>query len=77
MKNLAAKELNYISDFLSWELLSAKKCFDYAQQETDPNHKQMFLDSTNIHQQNYTSLLNYITQVNNIQNNSNKGGRMN
>ncbi|AOT69034.1 hypothetical protein [Geosporobacter ferrireducens] len=71
MKNIATKELNYVKDFLSWELLSAKKCYQYAQQETNPQRKQLFMDTVNVHQQNYMSLLNYINQLNNEKNNTN------
>lgn len=70
MKHVSTKELNYINDFLSWELLSAKKCFQYGNQETNPTHKQTFLDCAMIHQQNYQNILNYVNQVN-----PNKGGQ--
>ena len=82
MKNIATKELNYVKDFLSWELLSTKKCNQYAQQETDQARKQLFLDSAQTHQQNYMNLLNYSNQLNaekgNMnQMNNNQGGQMN
>ncbi|SNS40139.1 hypothetical protein SAMN05446037_100991 [Anaerovirgula multivorans] len=82
MKNIATKELNYLKDFLSWELLSAKKSYEYAQQETDQHRKQIFLDTASIHQQNYMNLLNYANQVNTGQSNmnwmnNNQGGQMN
>ncbi|MFT9496700.1 hypothetical protein [Anaerosolibacter sp.] len=64
MKNIATKELNYVKDFLSWELLSAKKCYQYAQQETDQQRQQLFLNTVKVHQQNYTNLLNYSMQLN-------------
>ncbi|MCX7746720.1 MAG: hypothetical protein N2645_07505 [Clostridia bacterium] len=70
MKNLSTKELNYINDFLSWELLSAKKCYQYGFQEMNSAHKQIFFDAANIHQQNYLNVLNYIDQVN-----KNQGGQ--
>lgn len=70
MKNLSTKELNYINDFLSWELLSAKKCFQYAHQEMNSAHHQIFNDAVRIHQQNYESLLNYVNQL------KNQGGQM-
>jgi len=60
MQNLSTKELNY-------ELLSAKKCFQYSNQETNPSHQKVFSDAANLHQQNYQSLLNYINQINNKQ----------
>ncbi|MGE5474447.1 MAG: hypothetical protein ACM3UU_09525 [Ignavibacteriales bacterium] len=66
MKNLSTKELNYINDFLSWELLSCKKCYQYANQETNPSHQKVFFDAANVHQQNYMNLLNYVEQANNM-----------
>ena len=84
MKNIATKELNYIKDFLSWELLSAKKCNQYAQQEADQVRKQLFLESAKTHQQNYMSLLSYSNQLNaekgntsQMMINNNQGGQMN
>ena len=65
MKNIAGKELNYINDFLSWELLAAKKCFQYASQETNQAHKQLFYDAAGVHQQNYTNILNYVSNFKN------------
>ncbi|MGI6550769.1 MAG: hypothetical protein ACOX4Q_12200 [Syntrophomonadales bacterium] len=69
MKNLSIKELNYINDILSWELLSAKKSFQYANQELQAQsaHHQVFYDTASVHQQNYTTLLNYLNQVNSAQ----------
>ncbi len=63
MKNLSMKELHYINDILSWELLSAKKSFQYANQEQQTAHNQAFYDATNVHQRNYSALLNYLSQV--------------
>lgn len=71
MKNISVKELNYINDMLSWELLSAKKCFQYGHQESNPAHQQVFFDTARTHQQNYVSLLSYLDQVN-----REKGGLM-
>lgn len=69
MKNLSVKELNYINDILSWELLAAKKSFQYANQELQAQsaHSQVFYDTAGVHQQNYTAVLNYLTQVNSAQ----------
>lgn len=63
MQNLSTKELNYISDILSWELLASKKCFQYANQETNPVHKNAFLSTGNMHQQNYLKIVNYLDQI--------------
>jgi hypothetical protein len=70
MKNLSTKELNYINDFLSWELLAAKKCFQYAHQENNQAHKQLLFDASQVHQQNYMSILNYVDQL------KSQGGQM-
>lgn len=50
MPNLANKELNYIKDFLSWELLLAKKCRQYASQEPTPGFQQVFDQAGQVHQ---------------------------
>lgn len=70
MANLSVKELNYLKDFLSWELLMAKKCNEYANQEVDPNFKGIFNNAGQVHQQNYINLVNYLGQA------SNQGGRL-
>lgn len=70
MKNISTKELNYINDLLSWELLTSKKCFQYASQETNPARRQVFSDISQMHQQNYVNLLEYVGQIN-----SNQGGQ--
>jgi hypothetical protein len=71
MQNLSTKELNYIHDILSWELLCAKKCMQYANQEPNPVHKNVFLSTGNMHQQNYNRVLGYLDQVTKTQ-----GGQM-
>jgi hypothetical protein len=63
MQNLSTKEVNYIKDLLSWELLTSKKCFHYANQETNPAHKKVFADIAGIHQQNYLALTDYVDQI--------------
>jgi len=82
MKNIASKELNYLKDFLSWELISAKKCYQLAQQETDQQRQQLFFDTSRVHQQNYENILNYANQLNLENGNMNimgnmQGGQMN
>lgn len=60
---LSVKELGYLRDFLSWEILMAKKCNHYASQETDPNFQGIFHNAGQVHQQNYLRLLNYLQQT--------------
>ncbi len=67
MKNISQKELNYIRDFLSWEMLSAKKCYQYGHQETNPSVQQIFFDAAHMHEQNYYSVLNYTDQLKKVQ----------
>lgn len=67
MKNISQKELNYIRDTLSWELLSAKKCYQYGCQEADSGHQQVFFDAAHAHEQNYYNLLGYVDQLNSEQ----------
>ena len=67
MKHLSTKELNYIKDFLSWELLSVKKCYNYASQESNTEDQKIFFDAMKVHKQNYMDLLNYIQQFDNQQ----------
>lgn len=70
MQNLSTKELNYLNDLLSWELLATKKCFQYANQEINQVQNQLFFDTARLHQQNYVNLLNYVDQIN-----QNQGGQ--
>jgi hypothetical protein len=71
MTNLSTKELNYIKDFLTWELLMAKKCKQYADQETIPGFAGSFNQAGQLHQQNYMNLVTYLENIN-----PNKGGMM-
>jgi spore cortex formation protein SpoVR/YcgB (stage V sporulation) len=72
MANLSTKELNYIKDFLSWELLNTKKYYNFSQQPDVQSRKQLFVDTAKAHEQNYHSILNYLSQLTN-----NQGGMMN
>lgn len=64
MKNISTKEINYLRDILSWELLSAKKCFQYGCQQNNTPHAQTFFDAARIHQQNYLQLLEHVNYLN-------------
>ncbi len=58
---LSSKEFNYVTDHLSWELLMAKKYNEYAQQIRDPDLQQAVKDIGKKHQDNYNTLLNYLS----------------
>lgn len=55
--SLTEKEVLYISDFLSWELLGMKKCFAMAEQSQDAEVKTLFQTIGQKHEQNYRKLL--------------------
>ncbi len=63
MQNLSTKEVNYIKDLMSFELVSCKKSFQYANQESDPSFQRIFFDTARMHQQNYLSLLGYVDEI--------------
>ncbi|HEX9061099.1 MAG TPA: hypothetical protein VF941_13040 [Clostridia bacterium] len=69
MNNISTKELNYINDILSWELLASKKSNQYGHQEANSIHSGVFFDASRAHQQNYNNLLAYLER-----NNKMKGG---
>jgi hypothetical protein len=51
------KELHYVKDFLSWELLAMKKCKDTADQCTDSDLKNLILQTGKKHKAHYQSIL--------------------
>ncbi|WP_127587592.1 hypothetical protein [Paenibacillus koleovorans] len=54
---LTDKELNYMKDFLSWELLAVKKCEDAAKACTDPQIQTAIRQTGQKHMQHYDQLL--------------------
>lgn len=54
---LAEKELLYVKDYLSWELLAMKKCHEAASSCQDPQLKQVIQHVGKKHQQHYDTLL--------------------
>lgn len=57
---LSEKELLYIKDFLSWELLAMKKCHEAASNCQDPQIKQAIEQVGSKHQQHYNTLLSHL-----------------
>jgi transcriptional regulator CtsR len=51
------KELNYIKDFLSWELLAMKKCSDAAKLCMDSNIQSLIRQTGEKHKQHYQTIL--------------------
>ncbi|WP_238322714.1 hypothetical protein [Gorillibacterium massiliense] len=57
---IAEKELLYLQDFLSWELLAMKKCNEAAQGVMDTKIAGVIRDMGSRHQQHYQELLNQL-----------------
>lgn len=57
---LTEKELLYVQDYLSWELLAMKKCSEAASQTVDPDIRALITRVGSQHQQHYESLLNHL-----------------
>ncbi|MBD1370873.1 hypothetical protein IC620_00665 [Hazenella sp. IB182357] len=54
---ITSKDLNYLADELSWEMLAMKKCAHYANECQDTEVKQMIDSVGQMHQQHYITLL--------------------
>lgn len=61
---ITSKDLQYLKDALSWELLAFKKFHFLAQHATNPNIKQALDKAGQMHQNHYQRLLTHL-QVNN------------
>jgi len=57
---LTDKELSYVKDFLSWELLAMKKCNDTANRCTDPQIQSLIKQTGQKHLEHYNSLLSLL-----------------
>ena len=53
----AEKELNYLKDFMSWELLAMKKCAAMAQMCSDTHVKDLLIATGQAHEKHYRTLL--------------------
>ncbi|MGG0719644.1 ferritin-like domain-containing protein [Robertmurraya massiliosenegalensis] len=61
---ITTKDLSYLKDAMSWELLAFKKFHFYAEQVNDQEIKQSFEQAGRMHQNHYQRLLTHL-QVNN------------
>lgn len=57
---LSDKELHYVKDYLSWELLAMKKCNETANLCTDPQIQQLIRETGKKHQQHYETILAHL-----------------
>ncbi|MEW8978635.1 MAG: hypothetical protein AB2385_09540 [Symbiobacterium sp.] len=62
MTPLTDKDLAYLRDAMSWELLACKKAFHYANETQDPECKQAMFQIAQQHQQNLERLLTHLSQ---------------
>lgn len=61
---ITTKDLSYLKDALSWELIAFKKLHTFAQQATDPEVKQCLEKIGQMHQQHYEKLLTHLQHNN-------------
>jgi hypothetical protein len=57
---LTEKELSYVKDYLSWELLAMKKCNEAANRCQDAQLKQQIQAVGRTHQQHYDTILSHL-----------------
>lgn len=60
MTPLTEKDLAYMKDIMSWELVSAKKAYQYAHQTMEPECKQQMFQIAQKHQQNVERVLQHL-----------------
>ncbi len=63
MTNVTNKELNYIKDYLSWELYMAKICHQHAGQMSDEGFARIVDDVGRVHQQNFDDIFTYLEGI--------------
>jgi len=57
---LAEKELSYLKDYLSWELLAMKKCNEAASHCQDEQIRNLLIQTGRKHQQHYEQILTHL-----------------
>lgn len=57
---LSDKELHYLKDFMSWELLAMKKCADLANRCQDPEIQSLMRETGKKHLSHYQQLLGHL-----------------
>lgn len=61
---ISSKDLNYLTDEMSWELLAFKKCHHFASEVQDPQIKNAIDQIGMMHQQHYEALLQCLQNAN-------------
>lgn len=62
MPPLSEKDLAYLKDHMSWELVAAKKAHQYAHQTQEPECRQVMFQIAQQHQQNVERLVQHLEQ---------------
>lgn len=62
MMPLTQKDLAYLHDAMSWELLATKKAYQYAQQTQEPECQQLMQQIAQQHQRNLERLMGHLQQ---------------
>lgn len=62
---LSSKDLLYLTDEMSWELLAMKKCHYFAQECQDQEIAQIINQMGAMHQQHYETLLSQLEAASN------------
>lgn len=57
---ISGKDLSYLSDELSWELLAMKRCHHYSQHVQDSQLLQVINEVGQMHQRHYEELLSVL-----------------
>lgn len=62
MPPLSEKDLAYMKDHLSWELIAAKKAYQYAHQTLEPESRQLMFQAAQQHQTNCQQIMQHLQQ---------------
>lgn len=62
MLPLTEKDLAYLHDMMSWELVATKKAYQYAHQTLEPDSRNLMTQIAQQHQRNWEGLLGHLQQ---------------
>lgn len=57
---ITTKDLAYLKDAMSWELIAMKKCNKFSQEASSEKIKNALNESGKMHQKHYQTLLNHV-----------------
>lgn len=66
MLPLTEKDLSYVKDLAAWELVAAKKAYQYAHQTLEPECRQVMFEVGRQHQLNVENLMHHLHQHVNV-----------